>query len=76
MLKPLLLFLALLLLPVCVWIAARTAWLIVVSERLQRGARAFEQIPETPQLSFLVLGDSTAFGTGAADNRGSLAGSG
>ena len=74
MVKIFLLLIGIPLLAVCFWIGVRAAWLIAVSEKLQLGARPFEQTPQTPQLSFLVVGDSTAFGTGTTDNRESVAG--
>ena len=47
---------------------------IVRSGVLVERSRAFEQHPNHPRLQILILGDSTAVGTGVSDPRGSIAG--
>lgn|SRR3989338_4979776 len=47
---------------------------IARSSVLVEKSRPFEQHPENPRLRILVLGDSTAVGTGVTDPRGSIAG--
>ncbi len=47
---------------------------IARSAVLVEKSRPFEQHPENPRLRILVLGDSTAVGTGVTDPRGSIAG--
>lgn len=66
--------LGLLLLMALVFLLVRMLWLIHVSGRIQSATEPYEQNPLHPALSMLVLGDSTAIGTGARDNHETTAG--
>lgn len=47
---------------------------VQASKQLMKDAQPYEQHPESPSTRILVAGDSTAYGTGAADSRDSVAG--
>lgn len=50
------------------------AWKLAQSSDLARAATPFEQSPQNPALSLLVVGDSTAVGVGATSSSRSVAG--
>ena len=54
--------------------AGRMAWRVHQSAELARHSRPFEQQPQAPLLRLLIVGDSTAVGTGASSPQNSLAG--
>jgi len=55
-------------------IPGRAVWRISLSAELARRSRAFRITPSEPALRLLVVGDSTAVGTGASSPAASLAG--
>ncbi len=54
--------------------AIRVYMLVSKSKQLLEGAQAFQRIDNAAQMKILVLGDSTAVGTGVKDPRNSTAG--
>jgi lysophospholipase L1-like esterase len=55
-------------------VSARAAWRIAQSVELVRASEPLQRVPERPAMRLLIVGDSTAVGTGAGSARGSLAG--
>ncbi len=53
---------------------SRSAWLILKSKKLLKGAAPFQYSNPDSGLKILFMGDSTAVGTGASDPRNSVAG--
>jgi len=53
---------------------ARTAWLLYESAGLVRMSSPLQSSPAQPALRLLIVGDSTAVGTGASEPRSSVAG--
>lgn len=57
-----------------VGLGARTAWRLVESAELVRLTSPLQQTPALPSLRLLIVGDSTAVGTGATEPHASVAG--
>jgi len=55
-------------------VAARTGWLLSTSVALTRQSEPWQQAPAQPALRLLIVGDSTAVGTGAGKPGASVAG--
>jgi lysophospholipase L1-like esterase len=55
-------------------VSARTAWRIVQAAELARASEPLQRVPERAAMRLLIVGDSTAVGTGAESAQGSLAG--
>jgi lysophospholipase L1-like esterase len=55
-------------------LCARVGWLLHESVELARQSKPLQRAPEQPALRLLIVGDSTAVGTGASAPEGSLAG--
>ena len=56
------------------WACARTAWRLHESSELARASKPLQRMPSQPALRLLVVGDSTAVGTGASAPGSSLVG--
>lgn len=56
------------------WAGVRTAWRLQASVELTRLSEPLQRAPERPGLKLLIVGDSTAVGTGASGPQASLAG--
>ncbi len=56
------------------WAGARTAWRIQVAADLTRRSEPLQHAPAQPRLRLLVVGDSTAVGTGASGPSTSVVG--
>ena len=56
------------------WAGARTAWLLQQSVVLTRLSEPLQTSPERPAMRLLIVGDSTAVGTGASGPQASVAG--
>jgi lysophospholipase L1-like esterase len=59
---------------VLVAVSARTAWRIGQAAELARASEPLQRVPERAAMRMLIVGDSTAVGTGAESGRRSLAG--
>ena len=59
---------------IVVLVCARTAWRLHESAELARLSQPLQRLPAQPVLRLLIVGDSTAVGTGATTPEGSLAG--
>lgn len=55
-------------------VGIRMLWLVRIGKKLVAESRPFEQANANAKLRILILGDSTAVGTGVRDPRGSIAG--
>ena len=56
------------------WACGRTAWRLHESGELTRSSKPLQRMPAQPALRLLVVGDSTAVGTGASAPEASVAG--
>lgn len=56
------------------WVGARTAWRLHEAAELTRLSEPLQHSPERAALRLLIVGDSTAVGTGASGPRSSVAG--
>ena len=59
---------------VALWACARTAWRLQESSELTRASKPLQRMPLQPALRLLIVGDSTAVGTGASAPDASVAG--
>lgn len=56
------------------FVGGRTAWLLRESVELARHSEPLQHVPEQPSKRLLIVGDSTAVGTGATGPQASVAG--
>lgn len=59
---------------ICLLVTARTAWLLRESVELARQSEPLQHSPKQPFKRMLIVGDSTAVGTGATKSQVSVAG--
>jgi lysophospholipase L1-like esterase len=61
-------------LAIVLWVAGRTAWRVQESVGLTRLSEPLQAAPAHPAMRLLIVGDSTAVGTGASNPQKSVAG--
>ena len=59
---------------IVLWVGGRTAWRLHQSIELTRLSEPLQRSPERPSMRLLIVGDSTAVGTGASAPQASVAG--
>lgn len=59
---------------IVLWLVGRTAWRVHHSVELTRMSEPLQHAPQQASLSLLIVGDSTAVGTGASGSQASVAG--
>ncbi|MDD2882183.1 MAG: SGNH/GDSL hydrolase family protein [Rhodoferax sp.] len=72
--EPVLRFLLWSIVAISLFLGARTAWLLQKSVELARQSEPLQSSPGQPSKRLLIVGDSTAVGTGASNPRVSVAG--
>jgi lysophospholipase L1-like esterase len=72
--KNIILTIAVLLLVIILWQLGRFVWQIRIGRNLAAAAKPYERIVPSAEYKMLIIGDSTALGTGVSDPKQSVAG--